>query len=147
MRVLPACTYCSRASQPHQLLAATHPLQLLLAALLVVAMSSCQQCGNELILQNEFMRIGVDTSRGGAICHLSRTSDGINLLNAYDCGRFIQQSYYGREDGSDWNGQPWKWNPVQGGSWQNQPANVHKCCAEGGALVTVVNPRNWAGGA
>lgn len=23
---------------------------------------------------------------------------------SYDCGRFIQQSYYGAEDGSDWNG-------------------------------------------
>lgn len=26
----------------------------------------------------------------------------------FDCGRFIQQSYYGRQDGSDWNGKPWR---------------------------------------
>lgn len=32
---------------------------------------------------------------------------------SYDCGRYIQQSYYGKEDGSNWNGTPWRWNPVQ----------------------------------
>jgi hypothetical protein len=30
----------------------------------------------------------------------------------------LQQSYYGDADGSSWNGQPWCYNPVQGGSWQ-----------------------------
>lgn len=64
----------------------------------------------------------------------------------YDCGRFIQQSYYGCEDGSDWPpGRPWRWNPVQCGSWQNAPARVLKCALEGGRITTEVQPRNWAG--
>lgn len=64
----------------------------------------------------------------------------------YDCGRFIQQSYYGRQDGSDWNGKPWSWNPVQCGSWQNHPARVLQCSLGGpNHIITQVNPRNWAG--
>lgn len=40
----------------------------------------------------------------------SRVMQGALLLRCrYDCGRFIQQSYYGRQDGSDWNGKPWRW--------------------------------------
>jgi hypothetical protein len=48
---------------------------------------------------------------GGAVSWLGRGGSGENLLNAFDCGRFLQQSYYGIEDGSDWNGKPWRWNP------------------------------------
>jgi hypothetical protein len=67
-------------------------------------------------------------------------------LNAFDCGRFVQQSYYGADDGSDWNGKPWRWNPVQGGSWQNRPARVLECAkVEHNRLRTAVVPRNWAG--
>lgn len=80
---------------------------------------------------------------------------GRNLLNAYDSGRFIQQSYYGDEDGSSWNDRPWRWNPVMGGSWQNHPPRVLFCGpvetgggGKGGGSVQLVaasHPRNWAG--
>lgn len=64
-----------------------------------------------LIIENSKLKIGVDPDRGCGISWLGRGGSGENLLNAYDCGRFIQQSYYGADDGSDWNGQPWRWNP------------------------------------
>lgn len=67
------------------------------------------------------------------------------MSHRYDCGRFIQQSYYGCDDGSDWCGRPWRWNPVQGGSWQNAPARVLQCGVEDGRIVSEVHPRNWAG--
>jgi hypothetical protein len=57
-----------------------------------------------LIIENGSLKVGVDPDRGGALCWLGRGGSGENLLNAYDCGRYIQQSYYGEEDGSDWNG-------------------------------------------
>jgi len=98
-----------------------------------------------LYLQNELIKIGVDEAAGGGIAFFSNAKADKNVLNSFDLGRYIQQSYYGREDNSNWNGNPWKWNPVQCGSWQNQPANVIKCCQEGGAICTCVNPRNWAG--
>jgi hypothetical protein len=119
-------------------------------------------------LLSDRYKIGVDARHGGGICHLSlRTPQnsfrGANLLNAYDSGRFVQQSFYGDEDGSSWNGRPWRWNPVMGGSWQNRPPRVLFCGAVdanaggggGGSdpaaaaprlqLVAAAHPRNWAG--
>jgi hypothetical protein len=105
-------------------------------------------------------KIGLDASKGGGICYLSlltpqNSFQGRNLLNAFDAGRFIQQSWYGDEDGSDWNGRSWRWNPVMGGSWQNKPSKVLFCgpvaMGENGAtqkrqqLVAALHPRNWAG--
>jgi hypothetical protein len=34
------------------------------------------------------------------------------VVNSFDRGRLVQQSWCGDEDGSDWNGRPWRWNPV-----------------------------------
>ncbi|KAF6253016.1 hypothetical protein COO60DRAFT_1549570 [Scenedesmus sp. NREL 46B-D3] len=99
----------------------------------------------KLIVENAAIKIGVDPTRGAGIFWLSKGGSPDNLLNEYDCGRFIQQSYYGRQDGSDWNGKPWSWNPVQCGSWQNRPARVLECSKKGNCIVTQVNPRNWAG--
>jgi hypothetical protein len=116
--------------------------------------------GMVLIVENSRLKVGIDPERGGAISWLGRGGSADNLLNAFDCGRFIQQrrapapgserpspavglaggkamsfervlpnalapprcpararvtppppSYYGEDDGSDWNGQPWRWNP------------------------------------
>ena len=75
-----------------------------------------------LFLQNELFKIGVDEAAGGGIAYFSNAQDGRNVLNAYDLGRYIQQSYYGRDDNSNWNGNPWKWNPVQCGRFQQQPS-------------------------
>ena len=71
-----------------------------------------------LFLQNELIKIGVDEAAGGGIAYFSKAKDGKNVLNAYDLGRYIQQSYYGREDNSNWNGTAWRWNPVQCGRFQ-----------------------------
>jgi hypothetical protein len=68
--------------------------------------------------------IGIDWSAGGSIFHFGPSGTETNLLNHYDKGRFIQQSYYGRPDGSKWVDQPWRWNPVQGGGYRDEPAEV-----------------------
>lgn len=53
-----------------------------------------------LYLSNPRLRIGMDPKRGGAITHLSSPvmppewADR-NLINTWDSGRLIQQSYYG----------------------------------------------------
>jgi len=71
-------------------------------------------------LDNGEVRLGVNLNAGGCIGWFSVSGSQDNLLNAYDVGRYVQQSYYGDEDGSDWNGKPWRYNPVQGGSWKNR---------------------------
>lgn len=41
-------------------------------------------------------------------------------------------------------GKPWRWNPVQGGSWQNRPARVLACDKPTpNRICTAVVPRNW----
>jgi hypothetical protein len=95
-------------------------------------------------LDNGRVRIGIKTSSGAAIGWFSR-SGGRNLLNHFDKGRLIQQSWYGDEDGSVWNKQPWRWNPVQGGDWKGNPARVLKLDIAKDRLVARTMGRNWAG--
>ena len=75
-------------------------------------------------LDNGLIRIGVNKSRGSCIGFFGNSKSKRNVLNHYDHGRFIQQSYYGDLDGSNWNGKEWRYNPIQGGSWQGKDARV-----------------------
>jgi len=98
-------------------------------------------------LDNGQIRIGVDKSRGACIGFFGETGTDRNVLNHYDHGRFIQQSYYGDADGSDWNGKPWRYNPIQGGSWRGKDARVLAFRIEpDSSLYTKVEPRHWASG-
>lgn len=97
-------------------------------------------------LDNGVVRLGVNLSAGGCIGWFSRSGTSENLLNAYDVGRYVQQSYYGDKDGSDWNGKPWRYNPVQGGSWKNEPALLRETRLEKGVLYVKTTPRHWASG-
>jgi hypothetical protein len=68
-------------------------------------------CGT-LFLDNARLRVGVDTSRGGAITFISSPVmppewANVNLVNTWDAGRLIQQSYYGCYDTSCWVDRPW----------------------------------------
>ncbi len=70
-------------------------------------------------LESPALKVGIDVIRGGVVGHISSKNmppefRGKSLINAYDCGRMLQQSYYGCDDGSCWFKQPWRWNP---GGW------------------------------
>ncbi len=97
-------------------------------------------------LDNGIVRIGVDRSRGACIGFFGESKTQRNLLNHFDEGRFVQQSYYGQADGSDWNGKPWVYNPIQGGSWKRVPAKVHEFNASSDTLYAKIEPRHWASG-
>lgn len=99
-----------------------------------------------LFLDNGKVRIGVDTNAGAAIGFFAESKNGRNLLNHYDKGRFLQQSWYGRRDGSLWNKKPWVWNPVQGGSWRGAPAALLSVESTGASLHARLQPRHWAAG-
>ena len=75
----------------------------------------------------------------------------INLINNFDCGRMLQQSYFGSVDGSVWpfptGPRSWRWNPVQGGSYLNQPGSVLSWTnATENCFVSYTNPRHWVTG-
>jgi hypothetical protein len=100
----------------------------------------------EKFLSNGEVKIGVDLSSGGSVFWFSELPADRNLLNHYDRGRFIQQSYYGKPDGSVWVDKPWRWNPVQGGDFKGKPARVLETREEKHALHVKSLPVNWAGG-
>jgi hypothetical protein len=75
-------------------------------------------------LGNSEVKVGLKKSSGGAIAWISSASSQKNLINAYDRGRLIQQSWYGNKDDSLWNNKPWSWNPVQGGDWRGRSAKI-----------------------
>lgn len=97
-------------------------------------------------LDNGHIRLGVNMSAGACVGWFSHSHSSDNVLNAYDVGRYVQQSYYGNADSSDWNGKPWRYNPVQGGSWRNEPALVIESREEKDQLYAKIRPRHWATG-
>ena len=100
-----------------------------------------------LFIDNGQVRLGVDLDSGGSIFHFGKSGEASpNLLNHYDKGRFIQQSYYGRTDGSMWAKKPWRWNPVQGGGYRGEPAKVIQNEQGKNTLRIVSIPRHWATG-
>jgi hypothetical protein len=56
----------------------------------------------------------------------------------------IQQSYYGKMDGSKWGENDWRWNPVQGGHYQGTPAKVLEQRIDGDLIYVKSVPMHWA---
>lgn len=99
-----------------------------------------------LFLDNGEIRLGVLKSSGSGIAWFSDSKSPRNLVNHWDRGRLIQQSYYGEKDDSLWNKQPWRWNPVQGGDWRGSPAKTLQLTATTNSLYAKTLPKHWAGG-
>jgi hypothetical protein len=124
------------------------------AALVALALlaAGARAAERPLYLDNGTVRLGIDLGSGGSVFHFGRAAGGVNLLNHFDRGRFVQQSYYGAADGSLWNKKPWRWNPVQGGDWRGAPARLLSCsvvtnAGQPTALVSRSVPKHWASGA
>lgn len=99
-----------------------------------------------VFIENDSLRVGVRKSSGGGIAWLSAAGSKQNLINDFDRGRLIQQSYYGEADGSLWNKQPWRWNPVQGGDWKGNGATLLELKPKNDSLFAATLPKHWASG-
>jgi len=97
----------------------------------------CTVCGawgqtdkNFLELKNGSLTLRQDLTRGGAIAYISWKGEDRNLVNIWDEGRYIQQSYYaGRSVNRQAEGQspawsPWPWNPIQVGDYARNRARI-----------------------
>ncbi len=99
-----------------------------------------------VFLENGELRLGVIKSAGAGIGFLSRSGSEENLLNYYDRGRLIQQSYYGDADGSKWVDKPWCLNPVQGGDYKNAIPQLLQIDVDTDKLYAKSIPLHWATG-
>ncbi len=102
--------------------------------------------GDMVFIDNGQVRLGVKQTSGAGIAWFSLSGTNRNLINHWDRGRLIQQSYYGDTDGSLWNQQPWRWNPVQGGDWKGKPATVLDLQSTTNTLYARSWARHWAAG-
>lgn len=123
--------------------------RILLLALCVAAFSQAfaQADGDDgryYYLDNGRVRIGVDLGGGGSVFYFAESATGRNLLNHADKGRYVQQSYYGAEDGSMWADKPWCWNPVQGGGYRHAPATILSSSLKRRSLHIATRPKHWA---
>ena len=109
--------------------------------------AASEKAQEELIwLKNEKLKIGLSPSSGGAIAWISAVGANRSLINSFDRGRLVQQSWYGKEDGSLWNKTPWRWNPVQGGDWRGKSAIILEQKHEPTTSWVKSQPLHWATG-
>jgi hypothetical protein len=113
-----------------------------------VSLACTQLQAQELwtFLDNGAVRVGINLSAGACVGWFSHSHSTENVLNAYDGGRYLQQSFYGDADASHWAEKPWRYNPVQGGSWQGQPSTVLEHKADKTSFYSLTTPRHWATG-
>jgi hypothetical protein len=84
----------------------------------------------EIVLDNGTICLKQDLGRGGAITHLSQSGTNRNVVNVYDHGRLIQQSYYAghaidrQSEGQSPDWSPWTWNPIQGGNYAGKGSRI-----------------------
>ena len=130
----------------------------------------------QIYLAGESIKIGSSLESGGALnflsrdgAKMSRTVDGVyvgigceskdgfvsvvedrdvNLLNLYDNGRLVQQSYYGISGypyvPGTYNGSTWKYNPVQGGSQTDGCSTIVDLRITESEIYVKTRPLDWA---
>ncbi len=105
-------------------------LLLFLSLILAVSFVAEGKPPETVYLENRHIRVGINLKWGGAITHVSKAG-GPNLINSYDLGRQIQQSYYSgppnyqnavKKKNPNWKTFPW--NPIQTGDSYNFGSRV-----------------------
>jgi hypothetical protein len=96
---------------------------------------------NLSILDNGVIRVGVDLSQGGVITYLSKSGDSRNIVNDWEPGRQIGQSYYSGPD--PYGGAPWPWNPVGSGDGYLDTSQVVASSNDGTTLYVRTVPLQW----
>lgn len=103
----------------------------------------------EIYIENSNIKVGVNLAAGGAITYVSKI-DGPNIINSYDWGRQIQQSYYsgpnnytreGKEKNPAWAG--FCWNPIQSGDSYGNGSKVLDYRRNKQSLYVKTRPMLW----
>lgn len=120
---------------------------LLLAVTLAAASPTGTLAAGMSYMDNGVVRVGVDLSMGGVITYLSRSSDSYNVINSFDLGREVQQSYYAGPTpygnaSPDWAN--WPWNPIGAGDAYGNRSVVTSSRNDGRTLYVRTIPKQWA---
>lgn len=111
---------------------------------------------NVSYLDNGTVKVGIDLAKGGSITYLSKSGTNDNIINNYDLGRQVQQSYYSGPEPYDppnngaigWTGNPgwtnWPWNPIQTGDSYGNRSQVLSYTNDGQMLYVKCRPMQWA---
>ncbi len=132
----------------------------------------------EVFISDEYYKLGIDLQWGGALSYLEDLKNNVeavkidgtvkvdsnaskrynkaavnrhvNLINKYDAGRLVQQSYYGPMDiegypnGTFTDGNKWKYNPVQGGNKYEGCSKIVDIRKDSNTLYVKCRPMDWA---
>lgn len=102
-----------------------------------------------LELKNGKICVKQDLTRGGAIYFIADAGSEHNLVNIYDEGRYIQQSYYAgrsldrRAEGQADVWSPWTWNPIQVGDNAYNRAEILEQWQKGNTTYVKCIPMQW----
>jgi hypothetical protein len=120
----------------------------------LAAMDANQTGGVEALLSvpeldNGHIKFKMDLDSGGAITYVSLSGSSYNLINNYDRGRQVQQSYYAgqaidrRAEGQHSNWSPWRWNPIQVGDSYGHPSRILAWSNDGNTVYVKTRPLLW----
>ena len=128
----------------------------------------------ELYIQSGEYKLGIDLLWGGALSYLEDfdsnveavnvdgiikvdsnaserynaevVNDSVNLINRYDTGRLVQQSYYGtlEYDYGVFMDNDWRYNPVQGGNQFNDASKIVDLRINENSIYIKCRPLDWA---
>ena len=98
-----------------------------------------------IYLDNGTIRVGLEPRCGGTIAEI-RVSNGLNLVNNFDCtGRQIQVAFYdGAGQYDDCSGCTfWDWNPVQGGDRFGMGSLLLNLSTSSSIIYIKTQPYQW----
>lgn len=130
----------------------------------------------EIYIENEHHKIGINLLWGGAMSYMENLTDSVetvivdgyakvdsnagerygekvvddsvNLINKFDAGRLVQQSYYGTSGGDyecgEFMGNLWGYNPVQGGNQFNDNSKIVDLKVDENSIYIKCRPLDWA---
>ena len=129
---------------------------------------------NEIFIESENHKLGIDLHWGGALSYLEALNDSVeavmvderikvdsnasqrynteainknvNLINRNDTGRLVQQSYYGtlEYETATYMDNEWRYNPVQGGNQYNDASKIVDLRITDDTVYVKCRPLDWA---
>jgi hypothetical protein len=116
---------------------------------IIISFTKLHAQPSSLSTDNGIIKVTLDLTRGGAINYLSESDINKNLVNIYDEGRYIQQSYYAgkslnrQDEGQSPSWSPWPWNPIQVGDSHRNRAEILDSYKNGDTLYVKCIPMLW----